>query len=171
MTRRWRLAGILRGKNVNEGVRKQRPRQTELKVRTETSRQTPGLLNRMRNWIICPSQACRQSRFTPFHKLMGFPASEGRIGGVFFQMSALQSPQIFTHDNVKPSGRRSHLGLIMSPQNYQSRDEAEGRKKGMSGRRRGGRMKGEEKDEREGGEGSAEAAGLEEKGKHQQDKL
>lgn len=81
-------------------------------------------------------------------------------------MSALQSPQIFTLYDAKPSGRRSHLGLIMSPQNYQSRDEAEGGKKGMSGWRRGGRMKGEEKDEREGGEGSAEAAGLQEKGKH-----
>lgn len=109
--------------------------------------------------------------FALFHKLMGFPASEGRIGGVFFKMSALQSLQIFTHDDVKPSGSRSHLGLIMSPENYQSWDEAVGRKKGMSGRRSGGRMKGEEKDEREGGEGSAEAAGLEEKGKHQQGKL
>lgn len=46
--------------------------------------------------------------------------------GYFSQMSALQPSQIFPHDDVKPSGPCSHLGLIMSQENYQSGDEAEG---------------------------------------------
>lgn len=52
-------------------------------------------------------------------------------------MSALQSSQIFTHDDVKPSGPNSHLGLIMSQENYQSGDEAEG-SKGDVRRKEGG---------------------------------
>lgn len=48
-------------------------------------------------------------------------------------MSALQASQIFTHDDVKPSGPSSHLGLIMSQENYQSGDEAEASKGDVRG--------------------------------------
>lgn len=55
--------------------------------------------------------------------------------GHYSQMSALQSSQIFTRDDVKPSGANSHLALIMSQENDQSGDV---RREGGGG----GRMKG-----------------------------
>lgn len=57
-------------------------------------------------------------------------------------MSALQASQIFTHEDVKPSGPSSHLGLIMSQENYQSGDEAEASKGDVTGEEGGGRVKG-----------------------------
>lgn len=66
---------------------------------------------------------------------MGFPASEGRIEGALCPNVSLQSSQIFTHDDVKPSGPNPHLGLIMSPEIYQNGDEAEGSNRDV---RRGG---------------------------------
>lgn len=43
-------------------------------------------------------------------------------------MSTLHSSQIFTREDIKPSGPDSHLVLIMSRENYESGDGAEGSK-------------------------------------------
>lgn len=58
--------------------------------------------------------------------------------GHYSQMSALQSRQIFTRDDVKPSGPNSHLSLILSQENYRSGDEAEGSKGDVRGEVGGG---------------------------------
>lgn len=53
--------------------------------------------------------------------------------GCYSQMSTLHSSQIFTGEDIKPSGPDSHLVLIMSRENYESGDGAEGSKGDVGG--------------------------------------
>lgn len=48
-------------------------------------------------------------------------------------MSTLHSSQIFTREDIKPSGPDSHLVLIMSRENYEGGDGAEGSRGDVGG--------------------------------------